>query len=88
MKVGCQDKREIDRLKRWLHLSKIIHYLKEQENEEGGFSFAIDLYPDIEDIYYATRIFQLLNGDILSLPLLLGPKFCNRISPTLQAASD
>jgi hypothetical protein len=64
MKVGCQDKREIDRLKRWLDLSKIIHYLKERETEEGGFSFAIDLYPNIEDTYYATRIFQLLNGDV------------------------
>ena len=64
MKVECQDKREIDRLKRWLDLSKIIHYLKERQNEEGGFSFAIDLYPDIEDTYYATRIFQLLNDDV------------------------
>lgn len=64
MKVECQDKIEIDRLKRWPDLSKIIHYLKERENEEGGFSFAVDLYPDIEDTYYATRIFQLLNGDV------------------------
>ena len=48
MKIECQDKIEIDRLKRWLDLSKIIHYLKERQNEEGGFSFAVDLYPDIE----------------------------------------
>jgi hypothetical protein len=53
-----------DRLKHWLELPKIIQYLKERENEEGGFSFAVDLYPDIEDTYYATRIFQLLNGDV------------------------
>lgn len=64
MKGGFQYKREIDRLKHWLELPKIIQYLKERENEEGGFSFAIDLYPDIEDTYYATRIFQLLNGDV------------------------
>ncbi len=64
MKVECQYKREIDRLKRWLDLSQIIRYLKERQKEKGGFSFAIDLYPDIEDTYYATRIFQLLNGDV------------------------
>jgi hypothetical protein len=64
MKVECQDKIEIDRLKHWLDLSKIIHYLEERQNEKGGFSFAINLCPDIEDTYYATRIFQLLNGDV------------------------
>jgi hypothetical protein len=64
MKVRCKDKREIDQLKRWLDPSKIIQYLKERENEEGGFSFAIDLYPDIEDTFYATRILELLNDDV------------------------
>ncbi len=64
LKVECQDKREIDRLKSWIDLSKIIQYLKERENEGGGFNFAIDLYPDIEDTYYATRIVRLLNADI------------------------
>jgi hypothetical protein len=48
MKVTRQDRREIDKLKRWFDSSKIIHYLKERQNEEGGFSLAIDLYPDIE----------------------------------------
>ncbi len=64
MKVEYHDKIEIDRLKRRLDPPKIIHYLKERQNEEGGFSFAIDLYPDIEDTYYATRIFQLLNDHV------------------------
>ena len=64
MKVKCQDKREIGHLKRWLDPSKIIQYLKERQNEEGGFSFAIDLYPDIEDTYYAARILRLLNEDV------------------------
>jgi hypothetical protein len=62
--MECQDKRQIDQLKRWLDPSKIIQYLKERENEGGGFSFAIDLYPDIEDTYYATRILQLLDEDV------------------------
>jgi hypothetical protein len=64
MKVECHDKTEIDRLRRWLDPSKIIHYLKQRQNDEGGFSFAIDLYPDIEDTYYATRILRLLNDDV------------------------
>jgi hypothetical protein len=64
MKVKCQDKRETGHLKRWLDPSKIIQYLKERQNEEGGFSFAIDLYPDIEDTYYAARILRLLDEDV------------------------
>jgi len=64
MKVTCQDKKEIDQLQRSLDPSKIIQYLKERENEGGGFSFAIDLYPDVEDTYYATRILRLLDVDV------------------------
>jgi hypothetical protein len=45
-------------------MPKILKYLREREKEEGGFSFAPDLYPDIEDTYYAVRIFQLLNVNV------------------------
>ncbi len=45
-------------------LSKVLQYLKDREKNEGGFSFAPELYPDIEDTYYAIRIFQLLNVDV------------------------
>jgi hypothetical protein len=34
-------------------VSRIIRYLRDREKEEGGFSFVPDLYPDIEDTYYA-----------------------------------
>jgi hypothetical protein len=47
-----------------LELSKIIQYLREREKKEGGFSFAPDLYPDIEDTYYAIRIFQMLRVEV------------------------
>ena len=43
-------------VKRWenqFDLSGVVRYLKEQE--KGGFSFAPELYPDIEDTYYAVR---------------------------------
>lgn len=56
--------KEIKPLARLLELSKVIQYLKDREKEEGGFSFVPDLYPDIEDTYYASRIFQLLNVDV------------------------
>jgi hypothetical protein len=39
---------------------KVIQYLKDREKKEGGFSFAPDLYPDIEDTYHAVRTLQLL----------------------------
>jgi len=35
------------------NVSRIIRYLRDREKEEGGFSFVPDLYPDIEDTYYA-----------------------------------
>lgn len=55
---------EIGRLGNQLDLSKILRYLKDREKEEGGFSFVPELYPDIEDTYYAIRIFQLLNVNV------------------------
>ena len=45
-----------------LKFPRVIQYLKDREKEEGGFSFVPDLYPDIEDTYYAIRTLQLLNG--------------------------
>ena len=62
MDKGLQ--KEIKRLGNQLDLLKVIQYLKDREKEEGGFSFAPDLYPDIEDTYYAIRIFQLLNIEV------------------------
>ncbi|OGP94565.1 MAG: hypothetical protein A2157_14515 [Deltaproteobacteria bacterium RBG_16_47_11] len=47
-----------------LEWSKIIQYLKEREKKDGGFSYVPELYPDIEDTYYATRTLQLLNIDV------------------------
>jgi len=47
-----------------IEVSTIIQYLREREKDEGGFSFAPDLYPDIEDTYYAIRILQLLNDRV------------------------
>lgn len=44
--------------------SKVIQFLREREKEEGGFSFVPDLYPNIEDTYYAIRTFQLLKGEV------------------------
>jgi len=45
-------------------VSKILRYLKEREKKEGGFSFAPDLYPDIEDTYYSIRTFQMLRVEV------------------------
>jgi hypothetical protein len=56
--------KEIERLSHQLEISRVIRYLKDREKEEGGFSFVPDLYPDIEDTYYAIRIFQLLNVNV------------------------
>jgi hypothetical protein len=65
MKEGFQrSRKEIEKLSRLIELSKVIQYLKDREKEGGGFSFAPELYPDIEDTYYAIRIFQLLNVDV------------------------
>lgn len=47
-----------------LESSKIIQYLVEREKETGGFSFAPDLYPDIEDTYYAVRVLQMLKVEV------------------------
>jgi len=56
--------KEIEKLSRVLDLSKLIQYLMDREKEKGGFSFAPELYPDIEDTYYAVRTLQLLKVDI------------------------
>lgn len=47
-----------------LDINKILQYLKEREKEGGGFSFAPDLYPDIEDTYYAIRTLKMLRVEI------------------------
>ncbi len=47
-----------------LELAKILQYLKVREKEEGGFSLVPELYPNIEDTYYAIRTLKLLNGEI------------------------
>lgn len=44
--------------------SRVIDYLRARQKEDGGFSFAPDLYPDIEDTYYAIRTLQMLGADI------------------------
>jgi len=56
-----ESKDVIKKLRHRLNISRVIHYLKEREKEEGGFSFVPALYPDIEDTYYAIRTLQLLN---------------------------
>lgn len=57
-------KKEIGKLSHLLELSKVVQYLKDREKKEGGFSFAPELYPDIEDTYYAVRILQFLDVDV------------------------
>ena len=54
----------IEKVRQSLELTRVIQYLREREKGEGGFSFAPELYPDIEDTYYAVRTLQLLRGDI------------------------
>lgn len=56
--------KEIERLGNLFDLSRVVQYLKDRQKEEGGFSFVPELYPDIEDTYYAIRILQLLNGEV------------------------
>jgi hypothetical protein len=46
----------------WFEPSRAIRYLKGREKEEGGFSFVPDLYPNIEDTYYAIRTLKLLKA--------------------------
>jgi hypothetical protein len=55
---------EIGRMSHRFEVPKILQYLKEREKKEGGFSFAPDLYPDIEDTYYSIRIFQMLRARV------------------------
>jgi hypothetical protein len=57
-------KKEIEQLSRLLELSKVIQYLKDREKKGGGFSFAPELYPDLEDTYFAVRVLQFLNVDV------------------------
>jgi len=59
-----RSKKEIEQLSLLLELSKVIQYLKEREKEEGGFSFVPDLYPDIEDTYYAMRTLGMLGVEM------------------------
>ncbi len=56
--------KDIEQLSRLLELSKVIPYLKEREKKGGGFSFAPELYPDLEDTYFAVRVLQFLNVDV------------------------
>jgi hypothetical protein len=59
-----KSKKEIEKANRLSELSRVIQYLKDREYEEGGFSFVQDLYPNVEDTYYAIRTLQLLMVDI------------------------
>jgi len=59
-----ESKDVIKKLRHRLDISRVIQYLKDREKEQGGFSFVPDLYPDIEDTYYAVRILQLLESDV------------------------
>ena len=59
-----RSEKEIEQLSDQILISKVIQYLKDREKEEGGFSFAPDLYPDVEDTYYAIRTLKLLRADI------------------------
>jgi hypothetical protein len=59
-----RSRQEIEKLSRWLEPSKVIQYLKGREKEGGGFSFAPELYPDIEDTYYAVKTLKLLKADV------------------------
>ena len=65
MNDGLEESRkEIRGVSRLLDLSKVIRYLRDREKKEGGFSFAPELYPDVEDTYYAVRTLLLLKVDI------------------------
>ena len=59
-----KSKKEIGKAIHLSELSRVIQYLKDREYEEGGFSFVQDLYPNVEDTYYAIRTLQLLMVDI------------------------
>ena len=65
MNEGVQrSDRGFGRLSHRLKPSMIIQYLNDHESTEGGFSFVLDLFPNIEDTYYAVRTFKLLKVDI------------------------
>ena len=66
MKLGFQKliKGRSFKLNFQINLSRVISYLNERERDEGGFSFSPNLYPNIEDTYYAIRTFQLLEVEI------------------------
>jgi len=59
-----ESKDVIKKLRHRLDISRVVQYLKDREYEEGGFSFVRDLYPNVEDTYYAIRTLQLLMVDI------------------------
>jgi len=59
-----KSKKEIEKANHLPELSRVIQYLKDREYQEGGFSFVQDLYPNVEDTYYAIRTLQLLMTDI------------------------
>ncbi len=56
--------KENSELKIEFNIDQVIQYLKEREKVGGGFSFAPDLYPDIEDTYYAIRTLKILSAEI------------------------
>lgn len=56
--------KKIEWLGNQLDLTKILQYLSDREKKGGGFSFAPELYPDIEDTYYSIRIFQMLRAEV------------------------
>lgn len=47
-----------------LQVARVVRYLKDREKEEGGFSLVPELYPDIEDTYYAIRTLTLLRRGV------------------------
>jgi hypothetical protein len=59
-----RSKNRNEELTRYPEFDKAVQYLQEREKKEGGFSFAPQLYPDIEDTYYAVRILQFLDVDV------------------------
>jgi hypothetical protein len=59
-----RSKNRNEELTHHLEVNKAVQYLQEREKKEGGFSFVPELYPDIEDTYYATRVLKLLNVNV------------------------
>lgn len=46
-----------------LEVARVIQFLNDRENKEGGFGLIPDLDPDIEDTYFAIRTLQLLHHE-------------------------